>query len=100
MCIVGGVGSFARFPSGAFRPQWLNALRGYSYDLDWSIDSINDQDGTTLDNIYTRMRENWKYKGYAGKPRTLRYEVFKSNLAQQIKSKRTQMKMRILAGKS
>ena len=100
MWIVGGVGSFAGFPSGAFRPQWLNALRGYSCDLDWSIDSINEQDGTTLDNIYTRMRENWEYRGYGGEPRTLRYEVFKSNLAQQLKSKRAQMKMRILAGKS
>lgn len=91
---------FAGFPSGVFRPQWLNALRGYSCDLDWSIDNVNDQDGTALDNIYTRMRENWEYRGYAGEPRTLRYEVFKSNLAQQLKSKRAQMKMRILKGLS
>ena len=52
------VGCYAGFPSGVYRPQWLNALRGYSSDLDWSVDNINDQDGTALDNIYTRMREN------------------------------------------
>jgi len=49
------------FPSGVFRPQWLNTLCGYSCDLDWSIDNINDHDGTALNNIYTRMRENWEY---------------------------------------
>jgi hypothetical protein len=42
------------------------------------------------------MKENWEYQGYAGESRTLRYEVFKSNLAQQLKSKRAQMKIRIL----
>ena len=66
----------------------MNALHGYSSDLDWSVDNINDQVGTTLDNIYTRMRENWEYRGYKGEPCVLRYEVFKSNLGQQLKSKR------------
>ena len=93
MWIVGGINYFAGFPSGVFRPQWLNGLRGYSCDLDWNIDNINDQDGTTLDNIYTRMTENWEYRGHAGEPCLLRYEVFKSNLAQQLKSKMAQMKM-------
>ena len=98
MWIVLDVNYYARFPSGMYRPQWLNALRGYSSDLDWSVDNINDQDGTTLDNIYTRMRENWEYRGYNGEPRALRYEVFKSNLGQQLKSKRAQIKMRIMKG--
>lgn len=81
-----------------YRPQWLNALRGYSSDLDWSVDNINDQHETALDNIYSRMKENWEYRGAKGEPRVLRYEVFKSNLGQQLKSKRAQMKMRILKG--
>jgi hypothetical protein len=33
-------------------------------------------------------------------PRTLRYEVFKSNIAQQLKSKKAQIKIRILKGLS
>ena len=98
MLVVNVVCGYAGFPSGVYRPQWLNALRGYSSDLDWSVDNINDQDGTALDNIYTRMRENWEYRGYNGVPLVLRYEVFKSNLGQQLKSKRAQMKMRIMKG--
>ena len=79
-----------------YRPQWLNALRGYSGDLDWSIDNIDNQDETTLDNIYTRIRKSWEYRRYKEEPRVLRYKVFKNNLAQQLKSTKTQMKMRIL----
>ena len=52
MWIVLDVNYYARFPSGMYRPQWLNALRGYSSDLDWSVNNINDQDETSLDNIY------------------------------------------------
>ena len=81
-----------------YRPQWLNALRGYSSDLDWSVDNVNDQSETALDNIFTRMKENWEYRGSRGETRVLRYEIFKSNLGQQLKSKRAQMKMRILKG--
>ena len=96
--IVVGVDCFARFSSGVYKPQWLNVLRGYSCDLDWNIDNINDQDETTSDNIYTRMRENWEYRGYRREPRVLNYEVFKSNFAQQLKSEKTQIKMRISKG--
>ena len=78
-----------------YRQQWLNALRGYSSDVDWSVDNVNDQSETAFDNIFTRMKENWKYRGSRGETRVLRYEVFKSNLSQQLKSKRAQMKMRI-----
>ena len=42
------------------------------------------------------MKENWKYRGSKGKPRVLKYEVFKSNIGQQLKSKKAQMKIRIL----
>ncbi len=83
-----------------YRPQWLNALRGYSSDLDWSVDNVNDQPETALDNIFTRMKENWEYCGSRGENRVLRYEIFKSNLGQQLKSKRAQMKMRISKGLS
>jgi hypothetical protein len=86
---------FVGNPSGVYRPQWLNVLRGYSSDLDWSVDNMNDQSETMLDNIFTRMKENWEYRGSRGETRVLRYEIFKSNLGQQLKSKRTQMKMRI-----
>ena len=42
-----------------YRPQWLNALRGYSTDMDSSIDNINDQYETALNNICTKMKEKW-----------------------------------------
>jgi hypothetical protein len=51
-----------------------------------------------LDNIFTRMKEKWKYRGSKGDSRVLRYEIFKSNIRQQLKSKRAQMKMCILKG--
>jgi hypothetical protein len=89
---------FVGNPSGVYRPQWLNVLRGYSSDLDWSVDNVNDQSETALDNIFTRMKENWEYRGSRGETRVLRYEIFKSNLGQQLKSKRAQMKMRISKG--
>lgn len=76
-----------------YRPQWWNALLGYSSDLDWNVDNINDQHETVFDNIYTRMKKNWDYYGSKGEPIVLRYEVFKSNLGQQLKSKRSQIKM-------
>lgn len=89
---------FPGIPSGVYRPQWLNVLRGYSSDLHWSVDNINDQYETALDNICTQMKEAWEYRGLKEEPRVLRYEVFKNNLGQQLKSKRDQMKMRILKG--
>lgn len=46
-----------------YRSQLLNVLYGYSNDLDRSVDNINDQDETILDNIYTHMNENWEYYG-------------------------------------
>src|ERR1700738_5071743 len=89
---------FVGNPNGVYRPQWLNALRGYSSDLDWSVDNVNDQSEMALDNIFTRMKENWEYRGSRGGTQGLRYEVFKSNLGQQLKRKRAQMKMHILKG--
>jgi len=89
---------FVGNPTGVYRPQWLNVLRGYSIDLDWSMDNVNDQSETALDNIFTRMKENWEYRGSRGETRVLRYEIFKSNLGQQLKSKRALMKMRISKG--
>ena len=77
---MAGVDYFPGFPNGVYIVQWLNVLHGYFSDLDWSVDNINDQNETTLDNIYTRMKENWEYHEFKGDPRVLRYEVFKSNL--------------------
>ena len=57
---------FSRIPTEVYRPQWRNVLRGYSNDLDWSVDNSNAQDQTTLDNIYTRMKENWECGGFKG----------------------------------
>ena len=62
------------------------------------MDNVNDQSETALDNIFTRIKENWEYRGSRGETRVLRYEVFKSNLGQQLKILRAQMKMRILKG--
>ena len=62
------------------------------------MDNVNDQPETAFDNIFTRMKENWEYRGSRGESRVLRYEIFKSNLGQQLKSKRAQMKMRISKG--
>ena len=87
---------FLGYSSKVYMPQWLNALRRYSGDLDWSIDNINDQHEMNLDNIFTRMKENWKYRGLKREPRVLRYEIFKSNMGQLLKNKRAQMKMRNL----
>ena len=67
---------FLGFLTGVYRPQWLNALHGYSSDLDWSVDNINDQDETTLDNIYMRMKENWEYRGFKGEPRMFKVGGF------------------------
>ena len=90
----GDMNCSAGFPSGVYRSQWLNDLHGYSRDLDWSVDNINDQNVTTLDNIYTHIKENWEYRRSNGEPRVLRYEVFKNNIGQH--EKKTQMKMRIM----
>ena len=89
---------FLEFSSGVYRPQWLHALRGYSGDQDWSIDNINDQHETTFDNIFTHIKGICEYRGSKGEPRVLGYKVFKSNLGQQLKSKRVLMKMRTLKG--
>lgn len=62
---------FIGMPSGVYRSQWLNALRGYSSDLDWSVDNKNVQHEMTLDNIYTRMKENWEYRGSKEESRVL-----------------------------
>ena len=51
-----------------------------------------------LDNIYTRMKKNWEYRGSKKELKVLRYEVFKSDLGQQLKNKKAQVKMRILKG--
>lgn len=69
------------------KSHWLNALRGYFNDLDWTVDNINDQDKTKFDNIYTWMKVNWKYRKFKGQSIVLRYEIFKRNLGLQLKRK-------------
>ena len=63
--------------------------------IDWNVDNVNDQSETALDNIFIRMKDNWEYRGSRRETKVLRYEIFKSNIRQQLKSKRAQMKMRI-----
>ena len=59
---VDGVGC----PTGVRRPNWLTRLRGYSRDLDWSVDNFKEYPRPLLMAIKDKMAAQSGYRGGLG----------------------------------
>jgi hypothetical protein len=76
-------------PTGAHRPDWLTKLRGYSRDLDWSIDNFKAHPRALLVAIKDKMAAQYEYRGGLG---DVPEDVFFQILRQQMRTKRSNMK--------
>ena len=54
------------FSTGQRRPDWLTRLRGYSRDLDWSIDDFKQHPQPLLIAIKDKMASQFEYRGGLG----------------------------------
>lgn len=76
-------------PTGAHCPDWLTKLRGYSRDLDWSIDDFKQHPRALLMAIKDKMAAQYEYRGGL---RDVPEDVFLSILRGQMRTKRSNMK--------
>jgi hypothetical protein len=76
-------------PTGARRPDWLTKLRGYSRDLDWSVDNFKLHPRVLLLAIKDKMASQFEYRGGLG---DVPEDVFFQELRQQMRTKRANMK--------
>ena len=53
-------------PTGAHRFDWLTKLRGYSRDLDWSVDNFKAHPRALLMAIKDKMSAQFEYRGRLG----------------------------------
>ena len=83
------------FPTRQRRPNWLTRLRGYSRDLDWSIDDFNQHPRPLLIAIKEKMTSQFKYRGGLGDKTE---ETFFQILRQQMRIRRSNMKKLIESG--
>ena len=56
----------ARCPTRIHIPDWLMRLRGYSRDLDWSVDNFKAHPGPLLLAIKDKMAAKFEYRGGLG----------------------------------
>jgi hypothetical protein len=82
-------------PTGQHRPYWLTRLRGYSRDLDWSVDNFNAHPRSLLIAIKNKMAAQFKYRGGLG---DVSEKVFFQILRQQMRTRRSNMKKLIENG--
>jgi hypothetical protein len=82
-------------PTGLRRPDWLSKLRGYSRDLDWSIDNFKEHPRPLLIAIKEKMAAQFEYRGGLG---DVPEEVFFQILRQQMRTRRANMKKLIDKG--
>ena len=82
-------------PTGLRRPDWLTKLRGYSRDLDWSIDNFKEHPRPLLIAIKDKMAAQFEYRGGLG---DVPEEVFFQILRQQMRTRRANMKKLIDKG--
>jgi hypothetical protein len=83
------------FPTGQRRPDWLTRLRGYSRDLDWSIDDFKQHPRPLLMAIKDKMAAHYEYRGGLG---DVPEPVFFQILRQQMRTRRSNMKKLIESG--
>ena len=79
----------AGVPTGAQRADWLTKLRGYSRDLDWSIDDFKAHPRPLLIAIKDKMAAQYEYRGGL---RDVPEDVFFSELRAQMRTRRSNMK--------
>ena len=82
-------------PTGVRRPDWLTRLRGYSRDLDWSVDNFKEHPRPLLMAIKDKMAAQFEYRGGLG---DVPEEVFFQILRQQMRTRRSNMKKIIESG--
>jgi len=54
----------ARKPKPPHKTIWVNMLQGYYYVLDPNIDNINAQPHHLINEMKSRLKDNWEYIGY------------------------------------
>lgn len=77
------------YPTGAHRSDWLTKLRGYSRDLDWSVDNFKLHPRVLLMAIKDKMASQFEYRGGLG---DVPEDVFFQELRQQLRTKRSNYK--------
>ena len=82
-------------PTGCHRPDWLTRLRGYSRDLDWSVDNFKAHPRPLLLAIKDKMAAQFEYRGGLG---DVPEAVFTQILRQQMRTRRSNMKKIIESG--
>ena len=82
-------------PTGLRRRDWLTRLRGYSRDLDWSVDNFKAHLRPLLMAIKDKMAAQFEYRGGLG---DVPEEVFFQILRQQMRTRRSNMKKTIESG--
>lgn len=76
-------------PTGIHRPDWLTRLRGYSRDLDWSVDNFRAHPRPLLLAIKDKMAAQFEYRGGLGDvPEAIFFQI----LRQQMRTRRSNMK--------
>ena len=83
-------------PTGQHRFDWLRRLRGYSHDLDWSVDNFKMHPRPLLIAIKEKMAAQFEYRGgFNDVPE----EIFFQILRQQLRTRRSNMKKLIKSGR-
>lgn len=82
-------------PTGVHRPTWLTKLRGYSRDLDWSVDNFKSHPRSLLIAIKDKLASKFEYCGGLG---DVPEDVFFQILKQQMRTKRSNMKKVLAIG--
>jgi hypothetical protein len=82
-------------PTGLHRPDWLTRLRGYSRDLDWSVDNFKEHPRLLVLAIKEKMAAQFEYRGGLG---DVPEGVFFQELRTQMRTKRSNMKKMLEQG--
>jgi hypothetical protein len=83
------------FPTGQHRSDWLTRLRGYSHNLDWSIDNFKQHPQPLFIAIKDKMAAQFEYQGGFGDvPENVLFQI----LRQQMRTRCSNMKNLIESG--